>query len=520
MTKKVIELNKSDFIESFLQLNGQPVSLDLYPHMRTIIDTTPNRNVVMQFGRQTTKSTTMANVMVANAVLMGKDPNTGVPGGFSQMYISPSVDQTRIFSRDRLAEPFESPFMKKYYLNSNLVQNIFSKELLNNARIYLRYARENADRLRGVSADAIYYDEVQDLNMDIIPVVNQAMSRSYHKWNIFSGTPKRTQGILSLLYNKSTKNEWMPRCTHCGKWNYLDEENIGKHGLICRYCGKPLDPNTGQWVRTNESDVNNYYEGFRVSQLQFYGAPWVEWEKDIVAQYESQPRNLFFNEVLGLPYDEGTTPITKKDIKACCSTEPMRHQPTNKDRSYRNYIGLDYGPANSRNSYTVLSVVQQRGDKLHVVYMKKYKGKERAYSFIHDDVPRIMKRWNAVLIGADYGMGEAANSEIRSRIGFEKLIAYQHLGIQKARTKWNKDMIAYTLSKNQTVSEFFQSIRSRQIVFPRWSQFKDFAVDLLAVYIEYDEEKGTYKFVNDKPDDSLHAILYGKLASELGELVY
>jgi len=38
------------------------------------------------------------------------------------------------------------------------------------------------------------------------------------------------------------------------------------------------------------------------------------------------------------------------------------------------------------------------------------------------------------MIGADYGLGEAPNSEIRNRIGFENLVAYQHLGNQKDRS--------------------------------------------------------------------------------------
>jgi hypothetical protein len=181
---KKVQLSKSNFVERFLHLNNQPISLDLYPHMRTVLDVKPKRNVVLQFARQCTKSTSLANLIIANAILLPHDPTPTHPisGGFMQLFVSPSVDQTKIFSYDRITPPMESPFVKKYYLSGNLVQNVFSKQLLNGSKIYLRYAHLTADRLRGISSDAVFFDEVQDINMDIIYVVSQTMSRSFYKW--------------------------------------------------------------------------------------------------------------------------------------------------------------------------------------------------------------------------------------------------------------------------------------------------------------------------------------------------
>ncbi len=34
-------------------------------------------------------------------------------------------------------------------------------------------------------------------------------------------------------------------------------------------------------------------------------------------------------------------------------------------------------------------------------------------------------------LAADYGMGDAPNSEIRSRIGYQKVVAFQNLQTQK-----------------------------------------------------------------------------------------
>jgi len=37
------------------------------------------------------------------------------------------------------------------------------------------------------------------------------------------------------------------------------------------------------------------------------------------------------------------------------------------------------------------------------------------------------------MIGADYGLGEAPNAEIKKRLGQDKLVAYQHVPNQKNR---------------------------------------------------------------------------------------
>jgi len=174
MSKRVVELMPSDFSETFLYLNGRRFSLTDYPYLRSVYNCRDPR-VVLKFSRQTAKSTTLANIMVTKSIM---HPH------FKTLYISPSVDQTKVFSHDRVAPVLEqSTFVKKHYLNSTLIQNVFMKQLLNGSRMYLRYAHLNADRVRGYSADMCLFDEVQDQLEDNIPVIEETMSRSLHKFS-------------------------------------------------------------------------------------------------------------------------------------------------------------------------------------------------------------------------------------------------------------------------------------------------------------------------------------------------
>ena len=190
MSKKAkeIEILKSDFAESFLYLNGKSLSLNDYPYLRAIYNS-EHPKIVLQFSRQTAKSTTLANMMITNSIM---NPY------FKTLYVSPSVDQTKVFSHDRVNPALEgSPFVKKHYLSTSLVQNVFMKQMLNGSRMYLRYAYLDADRLRGYSADMNLFDEMQDQQEDNIGIIEETMSRSLFKRSMYVGTPKRTIGTLA-----------------------------------------------------------------------------------------------------------------------------------------------------------------------------------------------------------------------------------------------------------------------------------------------------------------------------------
>ena len=48
--------------------------------------------------------------------------------------------------------------------------------------------------------------------------------------------------------------KWLVPCSHCGgdyrRWNLLDEESIGREGLLCKHCGEDIHWPDGQWVST------------------------------------------------------------------------------------------------------------------------------------------------------------------------------------------------------------------------------------------------------------------------------
>jgi len=97
------------------------------------------------------------------------------------------------------------------------------------------------------------------------------------------------------------------------------------------------------------------------------------------------------NETLAKPHDLGASPITRYELFSCCSERKMITTPTRHDTSGDLFMGIDYGPVNSDKSYTNISIVRLQGTTFEVLYGKRFIGKEAEYSFIHDEVVRLMK---------------------------------------------------------------------------------------------------------------------------------
>ncbi len=109
--KKVVTLSRAEFAETFLYLNGAPFSLERYPHMRAIYNTDA-KITLAKTSRQVAKSTMLANIILAQCAMQPY---------FKALYVSPRMDQTKLFSHERIAPVIEqSPILKNYYTSTKL----------------------------------------------------------------------------------------------------------------------------------------------------------------------------------------------------------------------------------------------------------------------------------------------------------------------------------------------------------------------------------------------------------------
>ena len=209
----VTKLRRSDLAQKLIFLDGRPFNLDGYEPHYSFYNSSSDK-ILLMCGRQVAKSTTLANFMIAQSVATPQ---------FKSLFVAPSKEQSSKFSNTRVMKSMRySPLIKKYYIDAKRTNSVMTRMLTNGSEMYFSYCISDPDRVRGISADAVYYDEIQSMMLrEIIPVINECMGASPHKKNVFCGTPLSAENDIEIMWQESVQYEWTVFCDSCKKWNIL-----------------------------------------------------------------------------------------------------------------------------------------------------------------------------------------------------------------------------------------------------------------------------------------------------------
>ncbi len=321
-----------------LTLKGKPYSIkDHFPFAPVFRNRKP-RKILLKTGRQVSKSTSLAADGVVTTVL---NPF------FTTLYVTPLFEQVRRFSNNYV-RPFvdESP-LKNLWLGPNTEQNVLQRSFGNHSKMQFSYALLDADRIRGITADKVAIDEVQDMDAEHIPIILETMSYSKYELSSYAGTPKTLDNTIEGLWQQSSQAEWFVKCFSCGHQNipaseFDLEKMIGpvhdgispqRPATICAKCSKPINPRFGRWVH-RDPDKRWDFAGYHVPQvimpIHYESAD--KWSTLVGKRdgWESQP-HVFYNEVLGESYDTGQKLVTLTELKEAAKL-PWENNPIEPDR--------------------------------------------------------------------------------------------------------------------------------------------------------------------------------------------
>jgi hypothetical protein len=520
-----VPAHPSEFVEFaiYMPVKGglEPFSFNRREYLRPIYDSTAPRKMLMA-GRQVEKSTYLGNTILAFSAM---NPF------FRSLYVSPSNQQTKTFSRDRLKEPMEISPVLRHYSNSKLLANVLEKRFVNQSQVTLRFAFLNADRVRGIPADYVNIDEIQDIILENIPVIEECASHSDFKWFTYSGTPKSLDNAIEHYWSRfSTQNEWVVPCRHHGTpkdsgswhWNILSESNIGDKNLICDKCGKeisPADPDC-QWASMNpEPSVEKPFEGYRLPQLM---VPWIDFS-DIKDKQRKYSRAKFYNEVLGRSYDSGTRPLTRRDMQrnSWNALSMMHHRDVIKwTQQWPVFMGIDWGTG--EGTFTVMTLggyLPFAKEKFTIFYAKRFEGIESEPEVQLEQIKQYIRMFNVQYVGCDYGGGFWPNDKLVRMFGAEKIKKYQWVGQVKKKVTFEGRLGVprFLCHRTEVMSDMFNAIKRANVFrFPRWEEWEDpYAMDFLNIFSEYNERlrMNVYKHAPGSPDDTFHSVTYCFLAS-------
>ena len=370
-----------------LNLKGKPYTLEGHFPFKQLFRNHQPRRVVLKTGRQVSKSTSLAahGVVVSN-----------MHSHFSTLYVTPLYEQIRRFSNNYV-RPFvdESP-VHGLWVDRGAEQSVLQRSFKNRSKMIFSFALLNADRIRGIQADKVAIDEVQDMDPDHIPIIHETMSASPYDLAQYTGTPKTLDNAIEGLWQQSSQAEWFIPCRACGEWNipsmdYHVDKMIGpvreditvdNPATLCHKCQKPIHPLDGRWVH-RYPDKRWDFAGYHVPQIVMplhYGD--VDKWATLVGKRDgwgNTSPNVFYNEVLGESYDVGQKLVSLSELKKAASL-PWPNNPEQPDenmlRALPQYnsrvLAVDWGGGGVDGvSYTTLAVLGFSSGKIDCLWGKR-----------------------------------------------------------------------------------------------------------------------------------------------------
>lgn len=396
-----------------LNLEGRPYTLSSHFPFEALFATWLPQSSVLKTGRQVSKSTSLAShgIILANSI-----------EHFKTLYVTPLYEQIRRFSNNYVRPFIEQSPVKTLWLSTQTENSVLQRSFRNHSIMHFSYAFLDADRIRGIKSDKCCYDEVQDLDRNHIPIINETMSYSKYGIEQYTGTPKTRDNTLEGLWLRSSMAEWCVPCHNCKHLNiprmgYDLEKMIGplhddisedNPAVICAKCRKGINPREGRWVH-EKSHLRHAFVGYHVPQILMplhYGN-YDKWAKLLAKQSGASNTTpaMFYNEVLGESYDLATKLLNMTDLeRACCLHENKEEVALKVKLRYTHRVmGVDWGGGGEDGvSFTTIAIAGLLPNgQIHIIY-----GKRSLTPHDHlgeaQEVLRLFNKFGCELLAHDY----------------------------------------------------------------------------------------------------------------------
>lgn len=521
-TDRIFKLKPSQLAKAILQLKGKPLDLEEYKPFELIYDISPPEMTLMA-GRQIGKSVSLGGNIISNSIIRPY---------FGTLFISPLAQQTSRFSTQYLDPFLYSPIVKKHFVDASSRKNIFEKSLNNGSRINLGYAdtEQDADRIRGVSADALFNDEIQDQSLEAGPILAETLSASEYGFIRNTGTAKTANNTLSIKFERSNMSEWVIKCDHCAKYTIPStfeaclKMTTNPDGPGCVHCGALLNVRKGVWMAGRPAEKDHF--GFHLPQMIIPARTRPKQWKDIRKKVQTYNQTKLANEVFGVPSGISGRILSVKEAMACCN--PNRREfdkgfPIDSRNIICTVLGCDWSVSGSTDSYTVFSVLGYDSmGKCYLLYAERLDGVD-----ILEQVERakyLFRLYKCSHLGSDRGVGVLQGQIFQRDLGEDRAHLVQYVAA-KHTLRWDKDGGYFSADRTQNMDTMVIKSKMGIAKFetPCWDLMQDFWKDALAVTEEVTlAGRRVYRKDESTCDDWLHSVVFANVAFmiQCGQFTY
>lgn len=519
---KLLNLTTSQVARAILDFKGKAFSLKGYKPLEAIYDSDASK-ISVKCCRQIGKSVSIAAILVAKGVASSY---------FNSLFISPLSGQTSRFSKLYLQPFSESKLVNKYYKDTSSAANIFLKQFNNGSMIFLSYAQteSDVDRIRGIAADAVSIDEIQDVAYEALPVIYETLSASDYAYKRHYGTAKTTNNTLELLFNDGSGSEWVMRCSHCNKWNIPNTvENCLKMcdsptGPICMFCSKPINVSEGQWAaaRPLNKEHLSFHIPRHVLEARIDPKKWADLQ---VAIRNYNPAKLS-NEVFGLSSGQGGRILSENEVMACCNPSKTSFDTTwpMDSRGITSVtLGVDWSVTSSTKSFTVATVLgYDYTGRAYLLHTEKMNSVDILVQVAR--VEQLFIQFKCQRLHSDRGVGVLQGQLLANSLGADKVCMVQYTAA-KVPLRYDQQGAYLSADRTMIIDTAVLKMKMGRDKFetPCWNLMAPFWADALAVYEEETlAGRRVYRKDDFHADDFLHSVVFAHSAWMMltGQFVY
>jgi hypothetical protein len=493
-------LAKFEFCEAFVHLHGGRISFADRPYLREVYGSEA-RNFVIRASRQTEKSTFIVNTLLYEMI---RRP------GVQVLLVTPRLEQASVLVRSRLIPALQqSPLLRRALLGrSKKPPQLTHMQFRNDSQLFVRAAFRTADAVRGISADILLVDEIQDIAAGDLPVLQETLSHSKLGRTVLCGTPKMVENILECTFSESTANEWTLTCPACRTDVILDEFALGPHGIICRHCQAALDVSTGRWVPRNPGSF--WGAGFWLNHAM---VPWLDYE-EILNRQRIYDVAKFKNEVLGLSTTLGEHVVSRAELEACCDERPMAEARRDFPAAARDKIiaGIDWGGGGKSRTVVVLGWMR-KDFVFEIRKFCRFRPDEDTDQLLHG-VAELLRKFHVRYIAADGGgSGHHLNRLLLDRLNLHHGMYAILYSATDQEPRQEGLLLKWTVNRSATIGSLFSRVKKGSIVFPRTADCGSFLDEFACELATFDDLNRTIRYTHpdNVQDDAMHAANYALL---------
>jgi|GEM_PF-657610 len=237
------------------------------------------------------------------------------------LYIFPTAGTMHDFVQQRV----DQAILVSPYLQSRVgFPNNDSSKKFSRGLLVFRGGSETK-HVKSVDADAVFLDEVDEIDPEIVSLAERRVGASSLKWLRKVSTPSFPDMGVDAEFQNSTQCEWFIRCPHCSTLQHMvgdrlisDDPRHPTPYVQCENprCHRPLNRFAkGTWVPAQRDPTLPH--GYHISKL---FSPDSTLEELVAAslQLEEYKRQTYYNQDLGETYTPKGARLDEDILNECC----------------------------------------------------------------------------------------------------------------------------------------------------------------------------------------------------------